>query len=116
MKLEKARELANQESIKEDEMLQYMKEHKRCEISSCKTRMISNYHPHRIKSGGAGGKYEKSNMIRLCPYHHSEVHSIGNKAFAFKYGIRKIVQKLYECGLWTVQDDYDFSKKHRGKL
>ena len=44
---------------------------------------------HHIFTRGAYGKRAEndSNMIPLCITHHTEVHTIGRKTFAEKYGL-----------------------------
>lgn len=44
--------------------------------------------PHHIKSRGAGGDDTIENLLPLCRIHHTEIHTIGLKAFKLKYGFR----------------------------
>jgi len=48
---------------------------------------------HHIRTRGAGGSDDESNILWLCRRHHVEIHTIGKYTFAKKYKIKKIAQK-----------------------
>ena len=62
------------------EYANYWAQHLFCEICG--------YHadpPHHIRTRGAGGSDETSNLLSLCTAHHTEAHTIGVTSFANKY-------------------------------
>ena len=61
----------------------YWLEHPKCEVYGFPTLEP----PHHIKTRGAGGKDNPGNLITLCHYHHVEVHKIGRRSFATRYGL-----------------------------
>lgn len=50
---------------------------------------------HHIKSRGAGGGDEDKNILILCRNHHQEIHMIGKKTFAKKYGLEQEIADAY---------------------
>jgi len=59
---------------------------------------ICGYHadpPHHIRTRGAGGSDEASNLLSLCTAHHTEAHTIGVWSFANKYG--QFQEKILEA-------------------
>ena len=59
---------------------------------------ICGYHadpPHHIRTRGAGGSDEASNLLSLCTAHHREAHTIGVWSFANKYG--QFQEKILEA-------------------
>lgn len=53
----------------------------------CKVCGKRNVDVHHIKSRGAGGGDELSNLMALCREHHTEIHAIGRETFGNKYGL-----------------------------
>lgn len=58
----------------------YWEKHEYCEIC-----MDYSQPPHHIKTRGSGGRDNHENLIALCRYHHTEVHSSGWQTFIQKY-------------------------------
>lgn len=112
MKLDKARKMANNIVNEDNEMLEYMLKHPRCEVTN--DIVGPTYHPHRIVSTGAGGKYTCNNMIRLSHAMHCEIHAIGMKSFCIKYAVGKIRDILIKRGSWSTSDQKAFT--HTQKL
>ena len=54
--------------------------HHRCEACSEPSSA-----PHHARSRGAGGSDDPRNLLALCRWHHSEIHTIGNIEFALRY-------------------------------
>jgi len=69
---------------------EYWVAHPFCEI-------CGNYSaaPHHIRTRGAGGSDEASNLLSLCTAHHTEAHTIGVWSFANKYG--QFQEKILEA-------------------
>lgn len=107
MNIKKARQLALLQNHDDSEMIMYIQEHQACEVSG--VPIHGNYHPHRIQSAGAGGKYTHINMIRLTHALHQECHYIGNKAFCIKYKAKKIRENLISRKLWTEEDERKYN-------
>jgi hypothetical protein len=42
--------------------------------------------PHHVRTRGAGG-VDKDNIVPLCRFHHTELHTGGRHTFARKYGV-----------------------------
>ena len=61
--------------------LNWIKFNQSCVVS--KERMVD---PHHLRSRGAGGG-ERNNIVPLRRKYHVELHSIGVKTFAEKYGL-----------------------------
>ena len=55
----------------------YRDSHVGCE--ACHRR--TNEYPHHIKTHGAGGKDDPSNLLELCKEHHCEIHTMGRTCF-----------------------------------
>ena len=63
-----------------EEYAKYWEAHKFCELCTSYSSP-----PHHIKTRGAGGVDDPSNLLALCLPHHNEVHNIGWKTFGLKY-------------------------------
>lgn len=55
----------------------------------CAVGYVTHMRPvagHHIKTKGSGGDDVDDNLISLCSCHHTEIHSVGIKAFLDSYG------------------------------
>ncbi len=73
--------------------IKYWEKHPYCEIC--------NYYsssPHHIRTRGAGGNDNHTNLLALCHAHHTEIHTMGVMSFADKYSqfFDKIITALSE--------------------
>jgi len=56
--------------------------------------------PHHIRTRGAGGSDEASNLLSLCTAHHREAHTIGMLTFGEKYlDMREKIYRALELEL-----------------
>jgi hypothetical protein len=60
----------------------------------CETCGASSEPPHHIRTRGAGGSDNASNLLALCVKHHRQIHDIGDERFGTKHPslINKIVR------------------------
>ena len=61
-------------------IIEYRKKHQWCE--AC---YRIRHHIHHIKSRGAGGTDDHSNLIALCARCHNRIHTIGHVRFIQEY-------------------------------
>jgi hypothetical protein len=54
--------------------------HSRCEICG-----LHSDAPHHIRTRGAGGDDDSTNLLALCTTHHNEIHQYGEQKFARLY-------------------------------
>lgn len=80
-----------------------------CSVKGCSA---SNIAAHHVYTGGMGTKCDDSETIPLCdPFgHHTELHRIGKKSFAEKYGT-DFEEVIAKCrNLWIKQGGAMFWK------
>jgi hypothetical protein len=56
------------------------------EMPCCNCGWPGPSHPHHVKTRGAGGP-DVGNLVPLCPFCHSELHTMGRRSFALMYEI-----------------------------
>ena len=61
------------------EILDYIYKHPWCE--ACGEPLSEKIMPHHIKTRGAGGKDDETNLLRLCYRHHLDIHNLGQTRF-----------------------------------
>lgn len=94
-------------------LINYMESNPFCKICS---RSCNNLQPHHYISRGAGGKDEDTNLERLCIGHHQEVHRIGIKRFAIRYGLEKPRELLKARRKWTDHDEADWKRSVENQI
>lgn len=72
----------------------YMDEHPYCEACG----ELCHGMPHHIKSRGSGGGDGPDNLLRLCWYHHTQIHTIGYIRFTERWPLlyTKIAKIKYQ--------------------
>ena len=79
-----------------DEYRDYWLLNTHCEVKTCG---IIGTAPHHIKSQGAGGPDDASNLITLCSDHHTmdggAIHRIGWRTFAHRHP--ELADKIYKA-------------------
>lgn len=105
--IDKARKIESGVIEVDNRIIDYIELQRYCEVSG--KVVSSNIEPHHIKSRGAGGTNDFSNLIRLTPELHREIHTIGARKFAVKYKAKKIRDYLVDCDKWTIFDEGEFN-------
>jgi len=62
----------------------YRKAHLFCEVCGMPDTQI-----HHIRTRGAGGSDDATNLLALCYYHHTKIHAIGSRKFAYIHGLQE---------------------------
>ena len=80
-----------------------------CVWSSPAATCAGTVDPHHVRTRGAGGG-EVANLVPLCRAHHDELHQMGRKSFALKYGVN-LVELAQEYTLrWTIETNQPASR------
>jgi len=85
--------------------MRYIDENKSCLV--CNRLGVDLHH---VKSRGSGGSDESFNLMPLCRWHHSQLHSEGLNKFSKKFHVRNWLEEndwIFDAyvGKWLHCDD-----------